>query len=174
MTFSLQNFKGFLLDFDGTLANTEPIHAKAIETLFAKKGYTNTKGEAGKSTLHIFREWGEEIGEPEKAERYLEEYLEFAPQFFSEHLDMADWFDDAKKILEVTKDSPRVLVTGAYHAWLKPFDPKLKIYKRFEHFVTKEDVLPDNEKPDPLAYTLGAQLLGLEPNECLAIEDSYS
>ena len=175
MSFSLQNFSGLLFDFDGTLANTEDLHNLAMRKFFREKeDIQKAKGEAGKSTLTIFREWGAEIEDLEKAEVSLKEYCEFLPQYFAENLEQVHWYEDAKKLLEATKYSTRALVTGTFRVWLEPLDPKLKIFEKFTTFVTKEDVLPDREKPDPLAYQLGAKRLGFKPGECIAVEDSYA
>ncbi|MBI5413911.1 HAD family phosphatase [Candidatus Peregrinibacteria bacterium] len=174
MNISLHDFSGLLLDFDGTLANTEPIHALALKIFFHGKGYEFGEKEPGKATNLIFREWGMKQQNEKLAESFFEEYCLFLPEFFQKNYDVISWQNDTFDFLKRTEDVAKVLVTGSYENWLRALDPKLHIFENFSLFVTREDVLPDHEKPDPLAYILGAEKLKLLPSKCLALEDSYS
>ena len=71
-----------LLDFDGTLADTEPLHALCLREFFASKGYEFSAKDPGKSTFQIFEEWGEQKKNETIFHTYLEEYLAFLPDFF--------------------------------------------------------------------------------------------
>lgn len=42
----------------------------------------------------------------------------------------------------------------------------------FDFIVAREDVPHDKLKPDPLAYLMAIEKMGLNKNECLSIEDS--
>jgi len=172
MEFSLKNFSGLLLDFDGTLADTEPLHTRALKAFFATKGIAFGSKEPGKSTLHVFRDWGKEFGRAAEAKGYLAEYLHFLPGFFTEHRTEINWQPDVLNFLEKISAMPQVLATGSFTDWLTALDPHLQIFAKFPLLVTKEEVLPDHEKPDPLAYILAAEKLGLPPQACLALEDS--
>lgn len=163
-----------LLDFDGTLANTEPVHQEALKTFFIKNGFEFSKKEAGKSTLKIFEEWGKEFGREELAKELSEEYsFSFLPQFFVAHPEKIQWQPDALSFLEWAKDFPKMLVTGSYRSWLEAVDPFLGVFAKFPIIVTKDDVLPF-EKPHPMAYELAIKKMGIKANEAIAIEDSRS
>ncbi len=170
----LPPYSGILFDFDGTLANTEPLHQKAFISFFREKGYFPGRKEPGKSILDIFREWGRDEGRPDEAEKYLREYLERIPEYFHEHSEDVDWFEDALSFLKANTLIPRAIVTGSFMAWLEAFESRLHITDYFKCFVTKEDLLPDREKPHPYAFQLGAERLGLSPEKCIAVEDSPS
>ncbi len=170
----LSRFSGILIDFDGTLTNTEDLHQLALDVFFRDKGEIFGKKEPGKSTLQIFRDWGKERADPKLAEKYLREYLEFLPDFFTGNLEKIDWYPDAVDFIASTAERPRVLVTSSFRSWLEVLDRKLGLFALFEHIVTKEDVLPAGEKPEPLSYLLAARKLQFSADECVAVEDSYS
>lgn len=170
----IQNAKGLLIDFDGTLCDTGLLHIEAMNNFFKGKNMTQIPEiEAGKSTLKIFEEWGETIENPELAQKYLNEYLKFLPQYFMNHAAKITFFPDAEIFMEKTKNKPRCLVTSSFNTWLSAVDPTLHIFEKFPNRITKDDVLP-YEKPHPKSYLLGAEKLGFLPSDCLAIEDSYS
>lgn len=161
-----------LIDFDGTLANTEFFHSEAIDAFFEKKKAKHPpRDEAGKSTLKIFREWGQKTNQSELSEKYLEEYLSWLPEFFTSQLHRVEFFPDVENFLQTIKKNPQILVTSSFRIWLESYDPKLKIFKKFPQIITKDDVLP-HEKPDPFAYQKAAKDLGFPPEECIVLEDS--
>jgi beta-phosphoglucomutase-like phosphatase (HAD superfamily) len=66
---------------------------------------------------------------------------------------------------------PRAIATSSGHdsvnRHLGPFD----ILKRFDHIVARGDY--SEPKPSPLPYLTAAARLGVAPEDCLSVEDSY-
>ncbi|XUY27342.1 HAD family hydrolase [Agrobacterium sp. rho-8.1] len=66
---------------------------------------------------------------------------------------------------------PRAIATSSGHdsvnRHLGPFD----ILKRFDHIVARGDYA--EPKPSPLPYLTAAARLGVAPEDCLTVEDSY-
>jgi HAD superfamily hydrolase (TIGR01509 family) len=66
---------------------------------------------------------------------------------------------------------PRAIATSSQHnsvqRHLGPFD----LIPRFNHIVARGDY--DQPKPSPMPYLTAAKLLGIDPRDCIALEDSY-
>ena len=168
------NVKAIIFDMDGVLVNTEPAIRKAcIEAL---KDYgINARPEdfvpftgmgedafiGGVSRLH-----GVEYQIPMKDKAY-DIYDEIAPT------DVI-LFEDIKEIVARLKENHAVAVASA--ADLR----KVKINLRclgmsvddFDAVVTGSDVT--NKKPDPEIFLKAAEKIGVEPKDCLVIEDALS
>jgi beta-phosphoglucomutase len=174
-TIRYMNLPALLIDFDGTLANTESLHRSAIDAFFCQKNLPlPPKKETGKSTVKVFEEWGIEQDKTLLVESLLQEYsFSFLPNFFAAHPEKITWQDDALTFLEWAKDFPQILVTGSYRIWLEALDPFLNIFSKFPLTITKDDVIPF-EKPHPKAYLLAMKKIGVLPKNAIAIEDSRS
>ena len=64
----------------------------------------------------------------------------------------------------------KALATSTRVASARPMLEKANLWGRFDAYVFGDDVT--RKKPDPETYLLAAQRLGIEPAECLALEDS--
>ena len=64
------------------------------------------------------------------------------------------------------------LVTGALQAEVQLILDKVNLSNYFQLIVAGEDIT--KSKPDPESFEVAMQNLGLQPNECLAIEDNYT
>lgn len=78
------------------------------------------------------------------------------------------------RLLEVLdqRHIPRAVTSSSPQARIKACLEPLGLYHRFGPIITAYDV--PHGKPDPDIYLKGAQVLGLEPGVCLALEDSPS
>ncbi|MET0171025.1 MAG: HAD family phosphatase [Agrobacterium vaccinii] len=66
---------------------------------------------------------------------------------------------------------PRAIATSSGHEsvnrHLGPFD----LLRRFDHILARGDYA--EPKPSPLPYLTAAERLGIDPRDCMALEDSY-
>lgn len=83
----------------------------------------------------------------------------------TEHI---DWRPGARELIEALAENgvPQALVTMSYASIAEPVAASLP----FKAVVTGDIVSRPKPHPDP--YLLAAELLGVEADECLAIEDS--
>jgi HAD superfamily hydrolase (TIGR01509 family) len=171
--------RGVLLDMDGTLIDSEKVWEVALNDLMKHLGAPPLSTEARlesvggslDSSLRIcFREAGRDpagIG----AEEYREtgEWLyDRAGELFAHGV---PWRPGAQELLGALRAEgvPAALVTNTIRVLV---ERALETLGR-EHFTA---VVPGDEvaepKPGPEPYRRGAELLGLDPGDCVAVEDS--
>jgi putative hydrolase of the HAD superfamily len=79
-------------------------------------------------------------------------------------------FPDVRRVLEqLRKWDVRMSVVSDNWAGLQTLFQDLDIERHFEGFVISE--LLGCRKPDPRMYTAGSDLLGLDPGDCLFVDD---
>jgi len=161
--------KGFLFDLDGTLVNSLPAverawcswadrfgiaHDEVLNFIHGKQAITSLRHfMAGKSEAEIAAEFTR-LEEIEASDTDGITALPGAIALLN-HL-------DAEGIPWAIVTSGSVPVAHARHRATGLPMPKV--------FVTAEQVM--HGKPEPDAYLLGAQLLGLPPEECVVVEDA--
>lgn len=76
-----------------------------------------------------------------------------------------DWLDQAAEL-----DLRLAVASSSSRSWVTTHLERLGVHHRFESFVCYEDV--DRHKPDPEPYRRATEILGIEPHEAMAVEDS--
>jgi HAD superfamily hydrolase (TIGR01509 family) len=162
-------YAAVLWDLDGTIVDTEPLWMAAEHALAAEHGkiWTEEDGLAlvGNSLIasgHYIRDKLEIEMSAEDVVDYLVNQLASA---LSEHI---DWRPGARDLIEAldAEGVPQALVTMSYTAIAEPVAASLP----FTAVVTGDIVSRPKPYADP--YLLAAELLGVDANDCLAIEDS--
>lgn len=168
----LSNIKAVLWDNDGILVDSEILFYELTREYFAKLGLEltpdtwslNYLGE-GIGSREIALSLG---GDPDKIDPILDarnkEYrvvLRKPPPIQPGVWDTLDALDGRVKL---------GLVTGCHRDQLHLTHDHNGILGRFEIIVTADECRVT--KPDPEPYTRAVEGLGLQPEECLAIEDS--
>jgi HAD superfamily hydrolase (TIGR01509 family) len=175
-----QALKAIVFDFDGVLADSEPLHFQAFRTVLTEEGMA--------------------LAETDYAERYVG--LSDADCFRSVMLangraatgpEVDEWVDRKTRIMQNLLRSANVILPGIsefvneaanhYRLAIASGARKEEVYlvlRRaglldvFEQIVTSEDV--ERGKPDPDVYLLALTLLNdagrLMGTECLAVEDT--
>ena len=160
-----------LWDLDGTLVDTEPMWMDAEQELADSYSKTWTQEDGLKlvgntlidSGIYIRDRLGIDM-EPEAIVDYLVERLEMRMR------EEIVWRPGARELVIALDDEdvPLALVTMSYAAIADPVAGQLP----FGAIVTGDSVT--HGKPHPEAYVRAAELLGVDPSECLAIEDSVA
>ncbi|HMP74430.1 MAG TPA: HAD family phosphatase [Kiritimatiellia bacterium] len=176
--------RALIFDFDGIIVNTEPLHHRAFQKIFAPLGLDVSWDEYLSDYIGFddrdavrerFRSAGRELDADthsrliaDKAKAFLE-VIEEAPA--------ADFPGVVDLIRAASKRLPVALCSGAVMSDIRPFLRRLDLESCFQTVVTAEDVAAS--KPDPMSYRLAlAKLqmkhpqLGLAPENTLAIEDT--
>lgn len=165
----MTDYAAVLWDLDGTIVDTEPLWMAAEHDLAAAHGkiWTEEDGLAlvGNSLLgsgHYIREKLEIEMSAEDVVDYLVEQLASA---LSEHI---EWRPGARELIEALDSAgvPQALVTMSYAPIAEPVAASLP----FKAVVTGDIVSRPKPHADP--YLLAAELLGVDAQDCLAIEDS--
>ena len=164
-------FKAYLLDCDGTIADSMGLHYIAWSRALAERGCEFSEdlfyALGGMSVAEIIaklnRERGLKMPVSEVEKRKEELYLESLPQLKAipevmEHIETSY----GKIPLAVVSGSTRDSVTASLSA--------LKILHKFNVLVCAGEYR--NGKPDPEPFLIAAKALGVEPEDCLVSEDA--
>lgn len=165
-----------LIDMDGTLLDTEPLHFEAHRRFLATVGIVPTEaelsGNIGKGDVTFYEEYQRRYGKTGDAVAWLEEKTRLLIGLYrsqgvrlnpgAEALLEQAW-NNGITCLIVTSSERRLAAAALEAAGLA---------RRLPLRVTREDTL--RHKPHPEPYLLACQRLSLAAGSCLVIEDSPS
>jgi HAD superfamily hydrolase (TIGR01509 family) len=161
-----------LWDMDGTLVDTEPCWIEAEYALAERYGGTWSREHAlnlvGNDLIESGRYIREHMGIDLEPSLIVEELLD---RVIAAVERAVPWRPGAVELLAALQDRgvPCALVTMSYRRFVAPILAALP-EGAFAHVVTGDAVLYGKPHPEP--YLKAARALGVDPGECLAIEDS--
>ena len=161
-----------IFDLDGVLVDSEPVHWRASQRLFAPHHlaaaeYACFIGVA----VEPYMTWARErFGLREPVARLIEHYGE-AVTAEIEAGELAP-LDGARELIEASRARGlRVAVASqSIAAWVEAALRSAGLDGRFDAVVAGDEV--ERGKPAPDVYLLAAERLGVAPERCVAIEDS--
>lgn len=166
--------RAVVFDLDGVICNTEPLHVRSWQILFARKGIhvPDARIWAGvgiadhEFIARLFRElyikdepyaW-----EIEKRNIYLSLLMQDVPEFPGA----------VNLVKQLSWNWPLAVASSSWREAVEVSLRRLSIRDRFQAVVAREDVRV--HKPCPDAYLLAAERLGVAGKDCTAIEDSIA
>ena len=170
------SIRGVLFDMDGVILDSEKLYAKFWAEGCEYYGYHMTypqalgmrslNAQAGQEYLSSL--FGPEISYPlvrakriERMDAYVEENgIEAKPGIFQ----LLDYL--------AARHIPYAITTASPNDRIQNHLGRLGLYERFDHICTAHEV--PHGKPAPDIYLLGAKTIGVPPEYCLALEDSYT
>ncbi len=169
------NLQAVIFDLDGLILDSESVGFKVWSALAAEQGFTMTealyrpgvgKG-ASKFVENLTREFGPGFDgaralreRPEKWTELLRSTrIEYRPGF----LPLLEYLEKSNISRAIASSTERRLVTERLHS------ARLEV-TRFQATVTGDEV--ERTKPAPDIYLKAAQLIGVPPENCLALEDT--
>lgn len=159
-----------LWDMDGTLVDTEPYWI-AAETLMVESFGGTWSHEEAYSLVGQGLEYSARIMQSKGVELSEEEIiLQLTAKVLEQIRVAVPWRPGARELLEELREAgiPAALVTMSRRSLA---DYVVECTEgAFSAVVGGEDVA--NSKPDPEPYLRGAELLGVNAEDCIAIEDS--
>lgn len=167
----MTSYAAVLWDLDGTIVDTEPLWMAGEQELADRYGkvWTDEDGLAlvGNSLMGSGAYIQQRLGADLTAEQIVEHLVSLLTTALEEHI---PWRPGARELIEAlaTEGVPQALVTMSYASIAAPIAASLP----FKALVTG-DAVPQ-PKPHPAPYLLAAELLGVDPAACLAIEDSVT
>ena len=169
-----------LFDFNGTIINDEPIHRQLIDELLlsenlrpAEKSYRKIcLGKSDRACLlDLFAEQGRSINDL-KLQKILVSKAQAYQQYLSTLAELPIYPDLTDFLDELQSAGMKLgIVTGALRMEVETVLKQSGLIDRFTVIVASEDV--SASKPAPDGYLLAASKLGVQPGECLAIEDTF-
>lgn len=159
---------------DGVLFDSEPLHAKAwqksladIDINYSFKFFTD---QAGATDEELAEYINNRHPHDDGIAYYLKNKQTLFHQFANEQLQP---FDGVIENLEILKQKFLIgLATSAWRSDMEILLLNINLMNYFSVNSTYDDV--EDHKPHPAPYLLAAKILGVAPEECIAIDDSPS
>jgi beta-phosphoglucomutase len=168
--------KAFIFDLDGVITDTAEYHYKSWQTLadeedlfFNREINEKLRGVSRMDSLEIILD-GKEVTEDIKKEwtdrknAYYQKYLE---EITKENI-----LDDIEEKLKRIKNDGFKIAVGSSSRNARKVLKQLKIYDVFDAISDGNSV--ENAKPAPDLFLHTAKNLGVEPEECVVLEDAES
>ena len=176
----LDNIKAIIFDMDGTLLNSEILHARGLNDLISESENTTV---SAKELIQSFVG----VAEPDVYKKLFDlglipnisfkEFIDLKNSLFKEILESKDVSNRLldEGLLTLIKDLKNkkykiALVTASERGTTEIFMNKLKIASLFDIILTRNDT--EKSKPDPMPYLKSFELLDVEGNQTLIFEDS--
>jgi beta-phosphoglucomutase len=174
--------RAIIFDFDGVLANTEPLHLRAYQEILAREGMTLTEHDyyaryLGFDDVGAFTAMGADAGRQwtskdiqrlivAKAQR-LEQLEQNVPVLFP---------GAADAVRRAAAEVPIAIASGALGAEVRRVLEREQLVSYFKVIVTAEDTPSSKPSPEPYLHALSRLTSSLSvrfaPHECVALEDS--
>ena len=169
----MKNIKGIVFDMDGVLVDSEPIHIDAWNEVFSAFGhYFDTEWFhqwIGVSDRNFTLKIVEQYHIPTDADALLKEKRRV---FEAKIAQGVPAHVGVRELLPSLKDLKLAVATSSNRTGAMMSLQGARLFDFFQSVVTADDVA--NHKPNPDCYLKAVENLGLEPSECIGIEDSVS
>lgn len=168
--------KAVIFDLDGLLVDTEGLWKKT-DIEFLKKRNINLNLETwdkirGRGVREVIEFYKNEYGLQGEAKELVTKRRELFYSLANSDLKL---LKGAEEIIKGLKEKGYLLAiaTGGHtKEKTKLIISALGLYKYFDLLVSSDDV--ENGKPDPDIYLYAASLLGVNPSNCLVLEDAIN
>ncbi len=169
---------GFIFDLDGVIVDTAKYHYLAWKNLanslgfnFTKKQNEQLKGVSRVESLDILLKYGNvKLSEEKKQSLLLEknkEYLEYVHKMTPKEI-----LPGVNQLLTFLETNNIKFALGSASKNAPLILEKVGLYKRFTAIVDGNDV--SKAKPNPEVFLIGAKKLGMNPQNCIVVEDAIA
>lgn len=172
----MSQIAAIVFDFDGVLADSEPLHLRTYREVLARLGITLTRDVyyselLGYDDVGVFTRVGAAAGIAMDGGR-IAALIEEKARVFDEVIASTDvLYPGAVACVErLAASYPLGIASGALKGEIVAILRRAKLDRHFRFIVSAEDTPRSKPAPDP--YARAAQLHGVVPAACLAIEDS--
>ena len=160
--------KAVLLDFDGTIVDSQPIIDEFMDNLYARKNIHLTEDEKFVTAGMSIRDFAVWLQEHKGVELTPEEITVSDP----EYLERIDMFPGAKATLALLKARgyKTALVTNSPRNYVNWLLDKYNMHPFFDTTITEDEALAP--KPDPRMLEMACQDLKTEHQNCVMVDDN--
>jgi HAD superfamily hydrolase (TIGR01509 family) len=168
-------YKAILFDMDGVLIDSEPLFLDAINRIVVEESQdpiTEDENENNLIGTTVNQTWDrlKTLRTLTKStHEYISRYDSVVKEVLSQRLEPQPGVVDLLKECEA-RGLPKAVASSALREWVHLKLNSIGLQDYFETILGGDDVI--NGKPKPDIYLLAAERLGLNANECIAIEDS--
>lgn len=166
--------RAVLIDLDGLLINSEGLYLEADKMYFRDFDFEFTEDHHKQGTGKKFENWIKTVIPDSVINKSGEDILKERNKIFFELVKKKlQLMPGTEDFLKLAKDHFKTaLVTSSKKNYVNLVFGITGIKKYFDVIITGETVVYG--KPDPECYLEAAKLLGVEPGECVVVEDAPS
>ena len=168
--------KGFIFDLDGVLTDTAESHYQAWQKLADEEGIAFSR-EANEALRGVSRRDSllKIIGERKYSEAEIQEMMERKNRYYVESIDEITPYNllpGAGNLISELREQGIKIALGSASKNARNVIEKLGIADKFDVIGDGNSV--QRSKPAPDLFLYAASQLGLEPSECVVVEDAAS
>ena len=170
-----RNKKAVIWDMDGVIVDTARYHLKGWQIVFQKRGANYTEEDfrrnTGKRSDTIIKNTLGEKTAQKDIRKIIQEKDETFRQLMGQNIRP---FPGVLKLITALKEHgfKIAIASSAPMENIRLITQSLKIHSRFDAIISGWEVT--RGKPDPQTFLLAAEKLGVEPENCIVIEDAIS
>ena len=166
--------RGLIFDFDGVLIDSEPLYLKSVNVILEECGVPQLTADEyqrwiGSTARLTWEALTRDNNLPEPAQHYQDRYEVVIESVLKRELTLTPEAEELLGIVE-RRGIPRGVATASRRKWLAIKLEKLGLTEFFDVAVCSTDVR--RTKPEPDIYLRATELMGLDPADAIAIEDS--
>ena len=165
------SLKAVIFDFDGVIANSEPLHLRAYQEVLTRIGITLTATDyyaryLGYDDCGVFEALGSERGETPRG-KALGELIAEKSRRFQVLLGSSNVIfpGAAECVRRLAAEVPLAIASGAWLTEIEAVLERAGLRDCFAAIVSADDEIPSKPAPDP--YLRAVELLGLDPSQKL-------
>lgn len=164
-------YQGLIFDMDGTLLDTEPVHAHAWRTALAKHNINLTDDILitinGSPTTFIGAKLVEHFNMDIEPQQLVKEKIAIVEEILLSNSTTLPLVDIVKAYYG---KKPMALGTGSNRYFVSKLLEHFGLTHYFDAIVTSDDV--KHHKPAPDTFLKCAELIGIKPEHCVVFEDA--
>ncbi len=162
--------KALIFDFDGTLANSLPVHMECWEIVCEKFDFHFSREVMLEMTGMPTLKFAEYVKEQSGCSYKPEEIAKMKQDEFIKRVDQVTLFDPVfALVFKYHHKIPMAIGTGGSRKSVELMLDWLGIRDYFDYIVTANDV--KNHKPEPDTFLECSRKMGIEPEYCEVFED---
>ena len=168
--------KGIVFDLDGVILSTDDFHYKAWKALadrlgvpFDREKNNRLRGVSRMASLEIVLE-GYDFSEEDK-KRFAEEKNE-AYRESLKGLTPKDVTEEVRNTLEALRQKGFKIAIGSSSKNTKLILTQVGLLDAFDAIADGTDIA--HSKPNPEVFLVAAKRIGLDPSECIVVEDAFA
>jgi len=169
---SPKGIRAVIFDLDGVLIDSESVFSRIVERFLKKEyGISITEEDVSNATgmsdeglfRYVLEKYGVEV-DPKK-------YKEVAWSYFRKRKRLPRTKKALQAVRALSRKFPLAVASASYSWYVGKFLKAEGFRKYLRFYLGRDDVR--NAKPSPEIYLLAAKRLGIPPENCLVIEDSF-